>query len=102
VDGLAIAPGVSAAVAALPPLPPSLTAVSNYLVFEITEDSPGLSGLGIPLTERVQNAEELGFYTFVNGQWQRVADVQLIQRGKLALADFTELAENLAVLKEQG
>ncbi len=102
VDGLAIAPGVSAAVAALPPLPPSLTGVSIYLVFEITEDSPGLSGLGIPLTERVQNAEELGLYTFVNGQWQRVADVQLMQRGKLALADFTELAENLAVLKEQG
>ena len=102
VDGLAIAPGVSAAVAVLPPLPPTLTAVSNYLVFEVTEDSPSLSGLGIPLTERVQNADELGLYTFLNGQWQRVADVHLMQRGKLALGDFTELPENLAVLKEQG
>jgi hypothetical protein len=43
--------------------------------------------------------DELSFYTFSDGEWRRLMDVQLRQGGIVAEGAFTELPENLAVLK---
>ena len=83
----------------MPPLPSSLAAVSDYLVFEINENVPALSGLALPIREESPDLALIGFYTYEGVEWRRVAAVKMIRAGR-AEGEFSSLPANVAVLRE--
>ncbi len=98
-DVVDIAPGIRGRLAPIPGLPPGLLGVSEFIEFE-TEDKEIPAVIGLPLREKVDDPAGLGFYTFFEARWQRVADVnKLIQDGKVAEGDFSSVPDNLAVLR---
>ena len=95
-----IAPGIRGRHAQIPALPPGLAALSEYVEFQAEEDTPVT--IGLPLNGDVgQDAAGLGFYTFFDSRWQRLADVAVKQlQGKtVGEGDFTAVPKNLAVLR---
>ncbi|MFQ5472076.1 MAG: glycosyl hydrolase family 18 protein [Dehalococcoidia bacterium] len=93
-----IAPGISGRLAQIPALPPGLQAVSQYIEFELAnENSPAV--IGLPLSETIDDASALGFYTFLSGRWQRQVDASLVSGGRVAEGDFPSVPDNLAVLR---
>ena len=93
-----IAPGIRGRLAQIPALPPGLEAASQYIEFEIeNENSPAV--IGLPLRSPATEADNLGFYTFLSGRWQRQANVELLEEGRVAQGDFTAVPGNLAVLR---
>lgn len=85
--------------APMPPLPPDLVAVSDYLEFESAEEgAPDVSGFVIPLTEEITDFSTIAFYTYDQAEWRRVADVTTIRDGR-AEGEFTSFPANIAVLK---
>ncbi|MCH8815318.1 MAG: hypothetical protein IH957_09530 [Chloroflexi bacterium] len=100
-DGtIEIAPGIIGRLAQIPALPPGLQAVSQYIEFELeNENSPAL--IGLPLSETIDDGSTLGFYTFLNGRWQRQVDASLVTEGGVPTAegDFPAVPDNLAVLR---
>jgi hypothetical protein len=96
-----IAPGIKGRLAAIPTLPPGLTAVSRYLEFEIEKAGTG-ADISLPLQEAVSDTTGLGFYTYQSNRWQRVLDVKLTNDNSLCpcgQGDFQPLPSNLAILK---
>ncbi len=96
-----LAQGVKSRLAAFPELPPGLTAASQYLEFEIDRPGTGLD-LTIPLTETVQDASSLGFYTYQSNRWQRILDVNVTQENPqcpCGQGEFQPLPANLAILR---
>jgi len=83
----------------MPPLPSSLLAVSDYLEFDFAVgDAPAVAGFAMPLTEDVTDPSTIGFYTYEQGQWRRVADVTLVREMR-AEGELTSIPANLAVLR---
>ena len=95
-DCAEFASGIRGCLASLPGLPPGLVAESAYVEFETQEDKQ--VKISMPLTEATQDPAGLGFYTYVSNRWQKLADGQLEQDGKLASAQF-QVPKNLAVLR---
>lgn len=89
--------GIRARPGRMPPLPPGLVALSDFVEFE-TEGSISAS-IGIELRERITSPQGVGFYTFLGQRWRRVADAELVDGGRRAQADFSPVPKNLAVLK---
>ena len=86
--------------APIPPLPPGLVAVSEYLEFKFAEDGPpGISGFTLPLTEEITDPSTIAFYTYEQGKWRRVADASVTPDGR-AEGEFTSVPNNIAVLKQ--
>ncbi len=81
----------------MPGLPPGLVALSDFVHFETGGDVPAT--ILLPLRGDLEDETGLGFYTYLEGRWQRVADARLTDDGRKAEADFTAVPENLAVLK---
>src|SRR3990170_4062077 len=52
-----------------------------------------------PLPTRPEEDATLGFYTYLDGRWQRAADARLDSGRQRAEADFAPLPKNLAVLR---
>src|SRR5713101_1426200 len=72
-----IAPGVQGKLSQIPGLPPGLEPVSDYVEFEVKDNKPpSIAGLGLPLRDKIDDPAGLGFYTFLEGRWQRLADVK--------------------------
>jgi hypothetical protein len=95
-----VAEGVNARLVRLPELRPGLKAVSDFVEFETEGDVPSLIQIQLPLLERVDDPEGLGFYTFTNGRWQRVSNVELVDEAtQLGKGDFSPLPANLAILR---
>lgn len=93
-----IAPGIRGRLAAIPELPPGLSAVSRYIEFET--DRPGTGAeIGLPLTETVTETTGLGFYTYQSNRWQRVLDVELSDDRARGEGNFQPLPTNLAILR---
>ncbi len=94
-----IAPGIKGRRAQLPALPPGLAALSDFIEFDAKEDVP--VSIGLPITEAIDNSAGLGFYTFFDDRWQRLAevDVKEIEGKTLGEADFTSVPKNLAILR---
>ncbi len=91
--------GVRGRLSPMPPLPPNLVAVSEYLVLEINGDTPAISGFALPLTEETVDPSTIAFYTYDGGEWRRIADVKVVREGR-AEGEFSSLPPNLAILKE--
>jgi hypothetical protein len=83
----------------MPGLPPGLVAVSDFWRLKAGGDFPTISNVLVPLRSHPEDETGLGFYTYLEGRWQRVADARLTDGQQQAEADFTALPENLAVLE---
>jgi len=95
--GFSGATGINGKKVQLPGLPPGLVAVSDYVEFEVKQDTP--VNIRLELKDTIQDRAGLGFYTFFEGRWQRLADAQLQDGGKAAEAEFPSVPRNLAVLR---
>ncbi|HEU4759118.1 MAG TPA: glycosyl hydrolase family 18 protein [Dehalococcoidia bacterium] len=89
--------GIEAKRAQLPALPPGLVAVSDFVEWHTEGDVSAL--IGLQLSEAQKEAAGLGFYTFLDGRWQKIADVELVEGGKRAQADLSPVPANTAVLR---
>lgn len=90
-------PGITGRLARIPGLPPGLVAVSEFVEFETEGDI--FASIALPLKGSPGDPQRLGFYTFLNQRWQRVADVRLVDGGTRAEADFSPVPPNLVVLR---
>ncbi len=97
-DSVEIADGISGRRVQIPGLPPGLVALSEYVEFE-ADDGDKAVVIGLPLREGLADPAGVGFYTFFEGRWQRLADVTLFQEGRAAEGDFPTVPKNLAVLR---
>jgi hypothetical protein len=96
-----IAPGIRGRRVQIPALPPGLAALSAYVEFQAEEDT--VVTIGLPLTsDPGPDPSGLGFYTYFNDHWSRLADVvvkELEGRGVVGEGEFTSVPRNLAVLR---
>lgn len=81
----------------MPGLPPGLVAVSDFVHFETDGDVSAT--ILLQLRSRPEDETGLGFYTYLEGRWRRVADARLTGGRRQAEADFAAVPENLAVLR---
>ena len=89
--------GINATQKPMPALPPALVAVSNFVEFDANGDVSAT--IALPLRTRPEEGATLGFYTYLDGRWQRTADARLDSGRQRAEADFAPLPKNLAVLR---
>ena len=89
--------GVEARFGEIPGLPPGLIALSDFVEFETDGDLSAT--IALPLRSQPEDETGLGFYTYMDGRWQRVADARLESGEQQAEADFSPLPANLAVLR---
>jgi hypothetical protein len=83
----------------VPALPPGLDQLSAFIEFELDpENPPNISGFVLPLRETVDDPAGLGFYTFVERRWRRLADVKVVRNGR-AEGEFNEVPPNIVVLR---
>jgi len=86
-------------ISSVPALPPGLDQLSAYIEFELDQENPpNISGFVLPLRETVDDPAGLGFYTFVEGRWRRVADVKVVRNGR-AEGEFNAVPPNIVVLR---
>ena len=98
-EAVEFAPGVKGKVTDIPGLPPGLVALSDYIEFEVEDENVPIQ-LGLPLKDKVDDPAGLGFYLFFEGRWQRIAEVERLEReGRVAFGDFTNVPKNIAVLR---
>ena len=60
--------------------------------------APPCSGFALPLSETIDDPAGLGFYSFGEDRWRRLADVKVVQKGR-AEGEFSEIPANLVVLR---
>jgi spore germination protein YaaH len=109
-----VADGVSGRLTSMPGLPPGLAAASQYIEFETNEAIPVT--IALPLTVDVSGDAILGFYSHLDGRWQRIAESQVMPSqefasqgclgsstttgsGLVSCGDFSAVPRNLAVLQ---
>lgn len=109
-----VADGVSGRLTSMPGLPPGLAAASQYIEFETNEAVPVT--IALPLTISVSGDAILGFYSHIDGRWQRIAESQVMPSqefasqgclgsatttgsGLVSCGDFAAVPQNLAVLQ---
>lgn len=81
----------------MPPLPPGLAALSDFVFFDADGDVSAT--IGLPVRSVSEETSGIGFYTYEDERWQRVAEGQLAQDGKRAEAALSPVPDNLAVLR---
>jgi spore germination protein YaaH len=112
-ESIEVAPGVLGTLTDMPGLPPGLAAASQYIEFE-TENADPVT-IALPLTVSVTSDTNLGFYSFLNGRWQRISESTVMPAQVFAsqgcgtteetggslvsCGDFSSVPENLAVLQ---
>ena len=99
--GINIAPGIIGRLRDVPPLPDGYEALSLYIVFEV--DGPkGTTTIGLPLERDVDDASDLGWYSYEDGEWRRLdVRVVLVSGGRVAEGDFDSVPASLIVLRER-
>lgn len=91
--------GIEGRLTSVPSLPAGLEQVSDYYQFNLeTEDKPLVRGFALPLTETIDDPAVIGFYSFGEERWRRLADVKVLRDGR-AEGDFTDIPPNLVVLR---
>ena len=90
-------PGIQGRQGEMPTLPPGLVDLSDFIEFETDGDIAAT--IGLPLRSRPEDETGLGLYTYEDGRWRRLADVNLSGDGQRAEADFSPVPQNLAVLR---
>ena len=89
-------PGIRGVYGEMPGLPPGLVALSRFVELETEGDVSAT--IVLPLETAPEDEAAVGFYTYDNGRWQRIADARLT-REQRAEADLSPLPGNLAVLR---
>ena len=109
-----VADGVSGRLTAVPGLPPGLAVASQYIEFETEEAVPVT--IALPLTINVSSDSVLGFYSYLDDRWQRIAESQVMPSqefasqgclgsdnttgsGLVSCGNFSAVPRNLAVLQ---
>ena len=82
----------------VPALPPGLEQMSDYIEFDLEKDLPPIRGFALPLRAATDDPAGLGFYTFDESRWRRLAEVKVVRGGR-AESEFTEVPANLVVLR---
>jgi hypothetical protein len=91
--------GLEGRISPIPMLPPDLVAVSDYYEFGLDSEEPAaVIGFALPLTEEIADPSTIGFFSYVDGEWRRIADVTVVL-GMRAEGDFSSVPPNMAVLK---
>ncbi len=89
--------GIEGRIVDPPPLPPGLKVASKFVEFESVEELAVV--IELPLQSGITDAATLGFYTFLDTRWERVADVNLVDDGARGAAEFSSVPSNLAILR---
>jgi len=113
-QSIQVADGVSGRLISMPGLPPGLAAASQYIEFETEEAVPVT--IALPLTISISGDAVLGFYSHLDGRWQRIAESQVMPSqefasqgclgsstntgsGLVSCGNFSAVPRNLAVLQ---
>ncbi len=83
----------------MPKLPAGLVAASAHFDLAAPADQRGASAVTVPLKEKQTDVHSLGMYSYIDGKWERLADVTLAAGGAAARADVDALPGNVAVLR---
>jgi hypothetical protein len=96
-----IAPGITGELRDAPPLPDGYEALSTYIAFRV--DGPGgQRRIGLPLDRAMEDASDLGWYSYEDGEWRRLdVPVRLIDDGSTAEGEFDSVPPNLIALRER-
>ena len=89
--------GIEGRIVDPPPLPPGLKVASKFVEFETVEELAVV--IELPLQSGITDAATLGFYTFLDTRWERIADVNLVDDGARGAAEFSSVPSNLAILR---
>lgn len=110
-----IVDNVQGCLATIPTLPPGLAQASDFFEFESERDIS--VDVGFPLTDNSTDPSGLGFYTYDESRWQRVADATLVPAqdfavngcvetdltgetgGLIGCGNFSSVPRNIAVLR---
>jgi hypothetical protein len=84
----------------MPKTPAGLSAASIMLdLTAAPENPPPASAITVNLKEKQSDARALGLYTHVDGRWQRLSDVSLLEGGLAARGEVQALPANVAILR---
>jgi hypothetical protein len=85
----------------LPSLPEGLVPLSSLFEMTVPEEAKeqGCLVTSINLTKATQDPANLGFYTYEDGNWRRLAAATLTEDGAAAEAQLTDIPVNMAVLR---
>jgi hypothetical protein len=81
----------------VPRLPAGFVAASAMYDLAAPENGRGASLLTIPVKDAGSEARNLAFYTYVDGRWERIADVAITEAG--AQGEVSTLPGNVIVLR---
>ncbi|MFA7297374.1 MAG: hypothetical protein WC211_09370 [Dehalococcoidia bacterium] len=83
----------------MPSLPEGLEAVSSLYDLEGKRESSTPVTLTVRLSRQMDDGKAMAFYTYVGGEWQRLASVSPTDGGKSARAELPTVPTNIAVLR---
>ena len=85
----------------LPSLPEGLVSLSALYEMNVPPEAKeqGCLVTSISLTTPTQDSANLGFYTYEEGNWRRLAAATLAEDGAAAEAQLTDIPVNMAVLR---
>jgi hypothetical protein len=85
----------------LPSLPEGLVSLSALYEMNVPPEAKeqGCLVTTISLTRATQDSANLGFYTYEDGNWRRLAAATLAEDGAAAEAQLTDIPANMAVLR---
>jgi len=85
----------------LPSLPEGLVSLSALYEMNVPPEAKeqGCLVTTISLTKATQDSANLGFYTYEDGNWRRLAAATLAEDGAAAEAQLTDIPVNMAVLR---
>jgi hypothetical protein len=85
----------------LPSLPEGLVSLSALYEMNVPPEAKeqGCLVTTISLTKATQDSANLGFYTYEDGNWRRLAAATLAEDGAAAEAQLTDIPANMAVLR---
>jgi hypothetical protein len=85
----------------MPTLPDGLVAATKYIEFEVQDEAAG-AVIGLPLLKQEESVEGLAWYTYQDGEWERLRTIAKLENdGQVASGDFESVPASLALLREE-
>ncbi|MBX7110429.1 MAG: hypothetical protein K1X87_01100 [Dehalococcoidia bacterium] len=99
--GTTAAPGevVTKARKSLPALPEGIEAASAFYDIAASASNQGPATLTVRLSQQTNDGRNLAFYTYADGQWERLAAVEPADGGRAARGEVPFVPSNIAVLR---
>lgn len=86
----------------VPAPPQGLVLLSEPRELRANQQPCGPVDITINLTTQTEDPNNIGFFAYAGGQWQRVAEARLTAEGRAAEGRLEQLPPNLAVLRQVG